>query len=156
MLRGYARDNQLDIDTTAVPVHRLAKICTGGPMQQELKLRSHPNFKVQRRNPGGSELTCAALWQGRAWNDTVRVQLLNPRLGIPGDTVGRGRGLGAAGRKRLLPERFLDRIDAEVYEPDFLRHFGILLLVPSCGHAASTPHSRRILVATLALASQAR
>ena len=97
-------------------------------MQHELKLRSHPNFKVQRRNPGGSELICAALWQGRAWNDTVRVQLLNPRLGIPGDTVERGRfGLGSAGRKRLLPERFLDRADAEVYEPDFLRHFGILL-----------------------------
>ena len=96
-------------------------------MQQELKLRSHPNFKVQRRNPGGSELICAALWQGRAWNDTVRVQLLNPKLGIPGDTVERGRGLGHTGRKRLLPERFLDRADAEVYEPDFLRHFGILL-----------------------------
>ena len=98
-----------------------------GPMQQELKLRSHPNFKVQRQNSGESELSCAALWQGRAWNDTVRVQLLNPRLGIPGDTVARGRGLGSAGRQRLLPRRFLDRIDAEVYEPDFLRHFGILL-----------------------------
>ena len=82
---------------------------------------------LQRRIPGGSELICAALWQGRAWNDTVRVQLPNPRLGIPGDTVERGRGLGAMGRKRLLPERFLDRADAEVYEPDFLRHFGILL-----------------------------
>ena len=96
-------------------------------MQQELKLRSHPNFKVQRQNSGESGLTCAALWQGHAWNDTVRAQLLNPKLGIPGDTVERGRGLGAPGRKRLLPERFLDRADAEVYEPDFLRHFGILL-----------------------------
>ena len=36
MLRGYARDNRLDIDTTAVPVHRLAKICTGGPMQGKM------------------------------------------------------------------------------------------------------------------------
>ena len=124
MLHGYARTNQLDIDTTAVPVHRLAKICTGGPMQDELKLRSHPNFKVQRRNPGGSELTCAALWQGRAWNDTVRVQLLNPRLGIPGNTVERGRGLGSAGRDTVCS---LDRADAEVYKPDFRRHFGILL-----------------------------